>query len=85
MLRHPTVPSLLLESGFISNPGEERLLDDADFQAQAAFAIAAGIENFLAPPLGIRASGGIAPSPGKPQPSLGSGPGTPSSLVARAP
>lgn len=67
VLRHPRVPSLLLESGFISNPGEERLLDDAEFQAQTAFAIAAGIENYLVGP------------------SLGSDPGSPSSLVVRAP
>lgn len=50
VLRHPRVPSLLLESGFISNPGEERLLDDADFQAQTAFAIATGVEQYLAQP-----------------------------------
>lgn len=50
VLRHTRVPSLLLESGFISNPGEERLLDDPDFQAQTAFAIASGIENYLVGP-----------------------------------
>lgn len=50
VLRHPRVPSLLLESAFISNPGEERLLGDPEFQAQAAFAISAGIENYLATP-----------------------------------
>jgi N-acetylmuramoyl-L-alanine amidase len=50
VLRHPRVPSLLLESGFISNPTEERLLDDADFQAQTAFAVAMGIEQYLAQP-----------------------------------
>ncbi len=50
VLRHPRVPSLLLESGFISNAGEERLLDDPEFQAQTAFAIAAGIENYLMGP-----------------------------------
>ncbi|MEB3220511.1 MAG: N-acetylmuramoyl-L-alanine amidase [Candidatus Sericytochromatia bacterium] len=51
VLRHATVPSLLLETGFISNPGEERWLDDPAHQGQAAFAIAAGIENFRAAPL----------------------------------
>jgi N-acetylmuramoyl-L-alanine amidase len=51
VLRHGTVPSLLLETGFISNPAEERWLDDASHQSQAAFAIAAGIENFRAAPL----------------------------------
>ncbi|MEB3327738.1 MAG: N-acetylmuramoyl-L-alanine amidase [Candidatus Sericytochromatia bacterium] len=51
VLRHASVPSLLLETGFISNPVEERWLDDATHQGQAAFAIAAGIENFRASPL----------------------------------
>lgn len=47
VLRHPRVPSLLFEAGFISNPGEERLLDDPDFQDRAAFALATGIESYL--------------------------------------
>jgi N-acetylmuramoyl-L-alanine amidase len=51
VLRHESVPSLLLETGFISNPAEERWLDDATHQGQAAFAIAAGIENFRVAPL----------------------------------
>ncbi|MEB3196570.1 MAG: N-acetylmuramoyl-L-alanine amidase [Candidatus Sericytochromatia bacterium] len=51
VLRHAVVPSLLLEAGFISNPAEERLLHDGGFQAQAAFAIAVGIENFRVAPL----------------------------------
>lgn len=55
VLRHGQVPSLLLEAGFISNPREERLLDDATYQAQAAFAIAVGIENFRVAPLVQRA------------------------------
>lgn len=50
VLRHTRVPSLLLETGFISNPAEERLMDDQSFQAQAAGAIAAGIERYMASP-----------------------------------
>ena len=50
VLRNGGVPSLLLETGFISNPQEEQLLNDSNFQAQAAFAIATGIDQFrLAP------------------------------------
>ena len=50
VIRHPKVPSILLETGFISNPFEEILLADTDFQAQAARAIVSGIETFLSAP-----------------------------------
>ena len=35
VLKAPDVPSILVESAFISNPGEEAKLRDADYQAQA--------------------------------------------------
>jgi len=61
VLRHPRVPSLLFEAGFISNPGEERLLDDPDFQDRAAFALATGIESYMmAPPTAIGARSDFA-------------------------
>lgn len=47
VLRNPRVPSLLLESGFISNPNEEMLLSDPDFQRVDAEAIVAGVEDYL--------------------------------------
>lgn len=50
VLRHPNVPSLLLESGFISNPVEEGLLSDPRYQAQAAAAIATGVLRYMAAP-----------------------------------
>lgn len=50
VLRNGSIPSLLLETGFISNPTEARLLSDANFQAQTAFAIATGIEQFRLSP-----------------------------------
>lgn len=50
VIRHPRVPSVLLETGFISNPYEEMLLADGDFQSQAARAIVSGIESFLTAP-----------------------------------
>lgn len=50
VIRHPRVPSILLETGFISNPYEEMLLADVEFQAQAARAIVSGIEGFLSTP-----------------------------------
>jgi N-acetylmuramoyl-L-alanine amidase len=50
VIRHPKVPSILLETGFISNPFEEILLADTDFQGQAARAIVSGIEAYLNAP-----------------------------------
>lgn len=52
VLRSPDIPSLLIETGFISNVGEERLLGSADFQNKLAEAIYKGIRNyFIAHPL----------------------------------
>jgi N-acetylmuramoyl-L-alanine amidase len=50
VIRHPRVPSILLETGFISNPFEEILLADGEFQTQAARAIVGGIEAYMAAP-----------------------------------
>lgn len=52
VLRSPDIPSLLVETGFISNAGEERLLASDDYQQQIAGAIYQGLRNyFLAHPL----------------------------------
>lgn len=52
VIRHASVPSILVETGFISNPREEKMLADPRFQNEAAAAIAAGVQNFMAgPPL----------------------------------
>jgi N-acetylmuramoyl-L-alanine amidase len=42
------MPSILVETGFISNPGEERKLGDPRYRAQAARAIFEGIKEYLA-------------------------------------
>ena len=42
-----TMPSALVEVGFIDNPDEEKLLIDPDFQAQAAAGIVHGILRFF--------------------------------------
>jgi N-acetylmuramoyl-L-alanine amidase len=42
------MPSILVETGFISNPGEERKLADPKHRAQAARAIFEGIKDYLA-------------------------------------
>lgn len=51
MLRHPTIPSALIEAGFISNPEEERLLGDGEYQRKAAEAIAKGVASYLSTPV----------------------------------
>lgn len=52
VLRSPDIPSVLVETGFISNNGEERLLGSDDYQQRIASAIYQGLRNyFLAHPL----------------------------------
>ncbi|MCT4703031.1 N-acetylmuramoyl-L-alanine amidase AmiB [Enterobacteriaceae bacterium H20N1] len=52
VLRSPDIPSVLVETGFISNNGEERLLGSDDYQQQIAKAIYEGLRNyFLTHPL----------------------------------
>ncbi len=43
VLRAPDVPSILVETGFISNPEESRLLATNDYQQRIARAIVAGV------------------------------------------
>lgn len=54
VLRSPDVPSLLVETAFISNPEEERKLNDPKHRARVATAIMEGVRNFFhaAPPPG---------------------------------
>ncbi len=47
VLKYTKVPSILVETAFISNPTEEKLLADDDFQQTLAEGIAEGIENFF--------------------------------------
>jgi N-acetylmuramoyl-L-alanine amidase len=48
------MPSILVETGFISNPGEERKLADPKYRGQAARAIFEGIKEYLADGSGAR-------------------------------
>lgn len=41
------IPSVLVECGFISNPEEEKLLRDENYQRQLAAAVADGIEEYV--------------------------------------
>ncbi len=52
VLRSPDIPSLLVETGFISNPSGERLLGTSAYQDKIAHAIYEGLRNyFLTHPL----------------------------------
>jgi N-acetylmuramoyl-L-alanine amidase len=47
VLKSPDIPSVLVETGFISNPAEARRLGSAAYQETMAQAIAAGIRNYM--------------------------------------
>jgi N-acetylmuramoyl-L-alanine amidase len=53
VLKAPDIPSILVETAFISNPEEEARLRDDDYQEQMARAILIGIKRYFArnPPL----------------------------------
>ena len=46
VLKAPDIPSVLVETAFISNPGEEALLKQDDFRQKIAGGLALGIGNF---------------------------------------
>jgi N-acetylmuramoyl-L-alanine amidase len=53
VLRSPDVPSMLVETGFITNPGEEQRLNDPGYRGRLAAAIASGVRKYFveqAPP-----------------------------------
>lgn len=47
VLKAPDIPSILVETAFISNPIEERLLSSSDFRQKVASSIASGIKEYL--------------------------------------
>jgi N-acetylmuramoyl-L-alanine amidase len=48
VLKSPTIPSILVETAFISNPEEEKRLSDHAYQDKLARAILAGIRDYFA-------------------------------------
>ena len=60
VLKLPEIPSLLIETAYISNPKEEKLLKSAGFQMQMAEAIANSITTFLPslPPVAVSVKAG---------------------------
>jgi N-acetylmuramoyl-L-alanine amidase len=53
VLKSPDIPSILVETAFITNPNEERRLNNDAYQTKMAEAIFAGIKRYFAanPPL----------------------------------
>jgi N-acetylmuramoyl-L-alanine amidase len=60
VLKLPEIPSLLIETAYISNPKEEKLLKSAGFQMRMAEAIANSITTFLPslPPIAVSVTAG---------------------------
>ena len=56
VLKAPDMPSMLVETAFITNPEEEKRLNSPDYQAKLAGAIMEGIKEYFAnqPPPGTR-------------------------------
>jgi N-acetylmuramoyl-L-alanine amidase len=59
VLKSPDIPSMLVETGYISNPEEEKRLLSAGHRAKLARAILAGIKSYFAsyPPPGSKLAG----------------------------
>ncbi|MBI3347718.1 MAG: N-acetylmuramoyl-L-alanine amidase [Burkholderiales bacterium] len=58
VLKAPDIPSILVETAFISNPDEEKKLRDPDYQDQLVDALASGIAKYFGknPPMARRRS-----------------------------
>ena len=66
VLKSPDMPSILVETGFISNPGEAQKLNNPAYQRQMAQAIFAGLASYFAanpPPETLIAARGRAGGP----------------------
>lgn len=46
LMKNPPIPAILVECGFLSNPDEEKKLNDEEYQAKIAWAIASALENY---------------------------------------
>lgn len=62
VLKSPDIPSMLVETAFISNPADERKLRDTDHQQRIAEAILGGVRNYWYdnPPPGTRLAAIVA-------------------------
>ena len=46
LMKNPPLPAILIECGFLSNPIEEKKLNDDDYRSRLAWAISDAIENY---------------------------------------
>lgn len=46
LMKNPPVPSILVECGFLSNPDDEKKLNDEEYQAKIAWSIAESVTEF---------------------------------------
>jgi N-acetylmuramoyl-L-alanine amidase len=62
VLKSPDIPSMLVETAFISNAGDERKLRDPAYQQRVAEAIHAGVRDFFydKPPPGTKLAAIVA-------------------------
>jgi N-acetylmuramoyl-L-alanine amidase len=62
VLKSPDIPSMLVETAFISNVADERRLRDADYQQRVAEAVHAGVRDFFydKPPPGTKLAAIVA-------------------------
>ena len=60
VLKAPEIPSILVETAFISNPDEEKRLNDEAYQEKIARAILRGVKSYLAKNPPLRAPAAIA-------------------------
>jgi len=69
VLKAPDIPSILVEAGFLSNPGEARLLSQSAHQEKVATAIVQGIRSWLenSPPPGTLLAKRLAEDPSRAQ------------------
>lgn len=65
VLRSPDVPSILIETGFISNPGDEKKLNDPDYRRRLAMAVVDGVRDYFhaTPPPGTWIAANIESRP----------------------
>ena len=47
VLKAPDIPSILVETAFLSNPTEERMLSGMDFRSKVAASISGGVKEYL--------------------------------------
>lgn len=50
LMKNPPLPAILVECGFLSNPTEEKKLQEPDYQARLAWAMADAIEKYYSLP-----------------------------------